>query len=60
MKTHKATKGKVYVHKENIKFYGRQVIIKEDDPYTIEDFELVDEKSHKEQLTALYIEEEEV
>lgn len=54
MKTYKAKKGYVYVHKENIELYGQVVMIRESDPYTIEDFKQMGSKKHKEELEALY------
>jgi len=41
---YRAPKGKVYVHKnEQIKLFGEVVFVSPDDPYTIDDFKLIDE-----------------
>jgi hypothetical protein len=58
METYIAPKNQLYVHKDNFKLYGEAVVIREEDDYTIDDFELLNKKEYLEKLKNKNSEEE--
>jgi hypothetical protein len=46
MEIYEAPKGKIYVNKKKEELFAKVVYIKEDDEYTIDDFELKDEEKY--------------
>ena len=46
MEIYEAPEGKIYVNKKREELFAKVVYIKEDDEYTIDDFELKDEEKY--------------
>jgi hypothetical protein len=46
MEIYEALEGKIYVNKKREELFAKVVYIKEDDEYTIDDFELKDEEKY--------------
>jgi hypothetical protein len=58
METYKAPEKHLYFHKDNLKLYGKAVVIREEDDYTIDDFELLNKEEYLEKLKNTNSEEE--
>ena len=50
METFVAPKLHLYFHKDNLELYGKAVVIRDEDDYTIDDFILLNEKQYLEKL----------
>lgn len=50
METYVAPKLHLYFHKDNLNLYGKTVVIREEDNYTIDDFILLNKEQYLERL----------
>ena len=50
METYVAPKLHLYFHKDNLNLYGKAVVIREEDNYTIDDFILLNKEQYLERL----------